>query len=41
MVAVTAAELSFARSGTLLRELAGPGIEAKQVERQAEALGGG
>ena len=39
MVGVTAAELSFGRSSTLLRELAGLTVGAKQVERHAEALG--
>ncbi len=37
---MTAAELSFAKSGTLLRELAGLEVEAKPVERQTEAPGG-
>ena len=39
MVGVTAAELSFGKSSTLLRELAGLAVGAKQVERHAEALG--
>ncbi len=39
MVGVTAAELSFAKSSTLLRELAGLEVVPKQVERHAEALG--
>ena len=39
MVGVTAAELSFEKSSTLLRELAGLAVGARQVERHAEALG--
>ncbi len=39
MVGVTAAELSFEKSSTLLRELAGLAIGPRQVERHAEALG--
>lgn len=40
MVGVTAAELSFEKSSTLLRELADLEVIPKQVERHAEALGG-
>ena len=40
MVGVTAAELSFEKSSTLLRELADLKVIPKQVERHAEALGG-
>ncbi len=39
MVGVTAAELSFEKSSTLLRELAALEVLPKQVERHAEALG--
>ena len=39
MVGVTAAELSFEKSSTLLRELAGLEVIPRQVERHAEALG--
>lgn len=39
MVGVTAAELSFEKISTLLRELAGLEVIPRQVERNAEALG--
>jgi hypothetical protein len=39
MVGQAAARVSFAESSTLLGELAGVRVEAKQVERTAEALG--
>ncbi len=39
MVGVTAAELSFEKSSTILRELAGLEVIPRQVERHAEALG--
>ena len=39
MVGMAAAETSFGNAGTLLRELAGLDVGAKQVERHAEALG--
>jgi len=40
MVGKAAAMVSFAESSALLRELAGLAVDAKQVERIAEALGG-
>ena len=39
MVGMAAAETSFGHAGVLLRELAGVEVDAKQVERHAEALG--
>src|SRR5262249_23742202 len=39
MTGSTAALVSFAESSTLLQELAGVQVSAKQVERAAEALG--
>ena len=39
MVGLVAAEVSFAKAGELLGTLAGAPIDAKQVERTAEALG--
>jgi len=39
MIGVVGALVSFAEGSTLLRELAGVGVPAKQVERTAEALG--
>jgi hypothetical protein len=39
MVGLAAALVSFEESGELLRELAGVAVDAKQVERTAEALG--
>ena len=39
MVGLAAAEVSFAKTSELLRELAGVHVESKQVERAAEALG--
>jgi hypothetical protein len=39
MVGQVAARVSFAESSALLEELAGLGVEAKHVERAAEALG--
>lgn len=39
MVGLTAAMVSFEESSELLRELAGVTVDAKQVERTAEALG--
>ena len=39
MVGLAAAEVSFAKTGELLGELAGVHVESKQVERAAEALG--
>lgn len=39
MVGLAAAETSFGRAGSMLGELAGVRIGAKQVERHAEALG--
>ena len=39
MVGQAAAMVSFAESGELLRDLAGVEVDAKQVERTAEALG--
>lgn len=39
MVALTAARVSFAEAGELLRELAGLRVDAKQLERTAEAVG--
>lgn len=39
MTGLTAAMVSFAESSELLRELAGVPVDAKQVERTAEALG--
>ncbi len=39
MTGLTAARVSFAETGTLLRELAGLDIDAKLAERSAEALG--
>ncbi len=40
MVGQVAARVSFAESSALLHELAGLGVDAKHVERAAEALGG-
>ena len=40
MTGVTAARVSFAETRELLQELAGLEVDAKQVERSAEALGG-
>ena len=39
MVGLAAAEVSFAKTSELLRELAGVHVESKQVERAVEALG--
>ena len=39
MVGLTAAEVSFAKTSELLAVLAGVGVETRQVERTAEALG--
>ena len=39
MVELVAAEVSFARAAELMGALAGVPIDAKQVERAAEALG--
>ena len=39
MVGLAAAMVSFAESSELLRELGGVPVDAKQVERTAEALG--
>ncbi len=39
MVGLSAAMVSFEESGELMRELAGVPVDAKQVERTAEALG--
>ena len=39
MIGVTAARTSFGGAGILLRELAGLDVDAKSVERHAEALG--
>ncbi len=39
MVGLSAAMVSFAESSELMHELAGVGVDAKQVERTAEALG--
>ena len=39
MVGIAAGEVSFATAGSLLHELAGLNVDAKTVERRAEALG--
>jgi hypothetical protein len=39
MIAAVGAPVSFQEGGDLLRELAGPSVDAKQVERIAEQLG--
>ena len=41
LIGLAAAHVSFAESSGLLRDLAGVGVSAKQVERTAESLGAG